>query len=288
MTKAAARTGLIPTFLVAVERCFPRAQRIVNDDFAMRMLPWPAKLFIGLLRLPPLRDGFIGLCEKGDPGIWGGLLCRKRDIDEKLLRASGRIDCVLSLGAGFDTRPLRLPELSRLPFWEVDQRENVDAKVQRLRAALGAIPGHLKLVAADFDHDNLHELLAAQGYSTAARTFIIWEAVTQYLTDAGVHATFAWLAKASPGSRLAFTYVRKGFIDGTDLHGWDTGYRRFVATKVWRFGMEPEMWPAFLERYGWRVVEDLGYDELTARYVAPAGRRLRSTPVERLVYAEKY
>jgi methyltransferase (TIGR00027 family) len=287
VTQAAAQTGLIPTFLVAVEQCFPGAQRIVNDDTAARMLPWPAALFVGLLRLRPVRDRFIRMCEKSDPGIWGGLLCRKRDIDEKLLEARDDVDGVLSLGAGFDTRPFRLPQLSRVPMWEVDQRGNIEAKTQRLRKAFGTIPAHIKLAAADFDNDDLGELLQAQGYSTAARTFIIWEAVTQYLTEAGVRATFAWLAQAATGSRLALTYVRKSFIDGKDLYGWENGHKRFVKTGVWRFGMEPQMWPAFLGDYGWRVVEDLGYDELTARYVAPTGRELRSTPVERLLYAQK-
>jgi methyltransferase (TIGR00027 family) len=287
VTKAAARTGLIPTFLVAVEQCFPRAQRIVNDDMAVRMLPGPAALFVGLLRLRAVRDGLIGLFDKGDPGIWGGLLCRKRDIDDKLLQASGEVDGVLSLGAGFDTRPFRLPQVSSLPMWEVDQRENIEAKALRLRKVFGTMPAHIKLVAADFDADDLGEVLAAHGYSTAVRTFIIWEAVTQYLTEAGVRATFAWLARAAPGSRLAFTYVRKSFIDGTNLYGWESGYKRFVASQVWRFGMEPQMWPAFLADYGWQVVEDVGYDELTARYVAPVGRQLRSTPIERLIYARK-
>jgi O-methyltransferase involved in polyketide biosynthesis len=64
-------------------------------------------------------------------------------------------------------------------------------------------------------------------------------------------------------------------------------YKRFVATKVWRFGMTPEMCPEFLRGYDWRVIEDVGYDELAKRYLAPTGRRLTSTPIERIVFAEK-
>jgi len=51
--------------------------------------------------------------------------------------------------------------------------------------------------------------------------------------------------------------------------------------------MEPEDCPAFLQDYGWRVIEDLGYDELASRYIGPTGRLLASTQVERMVYAEK-
>jgi hypothetical protein len=51
--------------------------------------------------------------------------------------------------------------------------------------------------------------------------------------------------------------------------------------------MEPENCPNFLKGYRWRIIEDVGYDELADKYIVPTGRRLASTPVERMVYAEK-
>jgi O-methyltransferase involved in polyketide biosynthesis len=52
----------------------------------------------------------------------------------------------------------------------------------------------------DFDRDDLRSILAAQGYSATKRTFFVLEAVTQYLVEQGVRATFDWLAKAAPGT----------------------------------------------------------------------------------------
>jgi methyltransferase (TIGR00027 family) len=163
----------------------------------------------------------------------------------------------------------------------------METKEKRLRKALGSIPANTKLVIVDFDCDDLGSILASRGYSVGARTFFAWEAVTQYLTEQGVQLTFAWLALAAQGSHLAFTYVRKNFMTGKTLYGWESGYKRFVATKVWQFGMEPEDCVTLLSGYGWRVIEDVGYDELTSRYIEPTGRGLASTPVERMVYAEK-
>jgi methyltransferase (TIGR00027 family) len=287
MAKAAANTGIMPTVLVAIEQCFPKSQRIIDDPLAARMLPLGARMFVRLLRLPWMRDWLIGLSEKNDPGIWGSLLFRKRYIDEKVEASRSEIEAVVSLGAGFDTRPFRLPTLANVPMWEIDQRENIEAKAKRLRKALGAIPANVKLVTVDFDRDDLDTILASRGYSVRNRPFFVWEAVTQYLTEQGVRATFDWLAKAAPGSRLVFTYVRRSFLTGETLYGWESGYKRFVATKVWLFGMEPQDCGAFLREYGWRVVEDLGYDELGGRYIRLTGRSLTSTPVERMVYAEK-
>ena len=61
-----------------------------------------------------MRDWLMGLSEKSDPGVWGGLLCRKRYIDEKVESSRNEIEAVVSLGAGFDTRSFRLPTLSGL------------------------------------------------------------------------------------------------------------------------------------------------------------------------------
>jgi methyltransferase (TIGR00027 family) len=190
MAKVAARTGIMPMALVAIEQYFPEAERLVNDDLAAWLLPPGAMMFVRLLRLRWLRNWIMGLSEKSNPGIWSGILCRKRYIDEKLAASRNEIEAVVNLGAGFDTRPYRLPGVPHLPVWEIDQRDNIVAKEKRLRKTLGTIPANVRLVRADFDRDDLGLLLAAQGYSGAKPAFFIWEAVTQYLTEPGVRATF--------------------------------------------------------------------------------------------------
>ncbi len=287
MAREAAKTGIMPMALVAIEQYFPKAQHIVDDDLAFRFLPFGGKGFVRLLQPRRVRDWLIGLSEKHNPGIWGGLLCRKRYIDEKVFTSRNEIEALVNLGAGLDTRACRPPVVSRLPVWELDQNESVRAKEKRLHKVFGSIPANIKLVPVDFDRDDPGAVLAAHGYSLRSRTFFIWEGVSQYLTEQGVRATFGWLAKAAPGSRLVFTYVRRSFLEGKDVYGWESGYKQFVASRLWKFGMESADWPAFLRNYGCRIIEDAGYDELASRYILPAGRRLVSTPVERIVYAEK-
>jgi len=103
-----------------------------------------------------------------------------------------------------------------------------------------------------------------------------------------VRATFDFLSCAAPGSRLLFTYVRKDFLDGANLYGWPNGYERFVVTKLWKFGLTPDTCREFLQHYGWRLIEDTAYVDLSEKYIKPAGRQLTATPVERIVDAERY
>ncbi|MGB6063317.1 MAG: hypothetical protein WBG50_00815 [Desulfomonilaceae bacterium] len=87
---------------------------------------------------------------------------------------------------------------------------------------------------------------------------------------------------------MAFTYVRKDFLDGQVTYDQDALFKRYVVkNRVWLFGLVPQGVADFLRPYGWRLVEHLGYEELAERYVKPTGRELASTPIERMVYAEK-
>jgi methyltransferase (TIGR00027 family) len=288
LAKPAAKTGIGPTALVAIEQLFPKNRRIIEDDLAYQILPFGMRAFVWLMRPDFIRDWMIRTTEKSLPGIWGGMMCRKRYIDETLTECIGQIDGLMNLGAGFDTRAYRLPGLSGVPVWEVDQRENIRLKQRRLRKVFGSIPSHARLVSVDFDRGELDKILASHGYSGKMKTFFIWEGVTQYLTETGIRSTFDFLAQAALGSHLAFTYIRKDFLDGRNMYGWQKGYKKFVAKdKFWLFGMDPEAWPAFLKEYDWQVVEDIGAEELAERYIKPSGRALPSIPIERIAHATK-
>lgn len=287
MAKAAAKTAIGPMALIAVEQFYPMEQRVINDILAYRMLPASSRVFVQFLRPNWMRNWIVGLSEKSQPGIWGGLLCRKRYIDDKLVAYPEDTEAIVNLGAGFDSRLFRLPALSNVPAWEIDQPENIQAKMTRLNRVLGRIPSNVNLVSIDFDKEALAATLEAHGYSTDRRTFFIMEAVTQYLTDQGIEEIFDFLGKAATGSRLVFTYVRKDFLDGSSMHGWESGYKRFVSGGIWHYALDPNELPDFLRKYGWALLEDRGYDELADEYLKPSGRKLLSTPVERIVYAEK-
>lgn len=288
MTKKAAQTGVGPTVTVAIEQYFPAKQRLIHDDLAYTILPWGMRAIVWLMRFVPVRNWFIRAAEKSAPGIWAGLMCRKRYIDEKLIAAAAEIEAVVNLGAGSDTRLYRLPAVAQIPAWEVDQPENIKPKQLRLQKIFGQIPNRVKLVSIDFDHEDLETVLASHGYSVDQRTFFVWEAVTQYLTEIGVKTTFAFLAKAARGSRLAFTYVRKDFLKGDNFYEHERLHQQYVVKdKAWLFGWNPDEIAGFLAFYGWHLVEHLGYDALAEKYVKPTGRVSPSMPIELIVYAEK-
>ena len=286
---AAAQTGIGPTAIVAIEQQFPTDQRIIHDDLALGILPVGYRFFVALMRIPAMRSWMVKATEKQARGLWGGILCRKRYIDDRITEAgAGAVEAVVNLGAGYDTRAYRLPVLANMPVWEVDQLVNIQAKQANLQKALGKIPANITLVPTNFIDQELGSVLAAHRFTGDSKTFFIWEAVSQYLTETAVRQTFDFLAQAQAGSQLAFTYVRKDFVEGKNRYGQETLYQQMIVKdKVWHFGFDPEGVAGFLGEYGWRMVEHLGYDELAERYVKPTGRELPSMTIERMVYAEK-
>lgn len=284
----AAQTAFGPMMQVAVEQYEPRERRFVDDDLAASMLPAGQRAIVRALRWPPLRRWAVSAGERAVPGAWTLIACRKRFIDDKLAEALRDIDAVVILGAGLDTRGIRLARRSDIPVFEVDLAVNIARKRAAVQRAVGSVPASVRLMPLDFERDDLFGTLASHGYRTDARTFFIWEGVTQYLTENAVRSTLAALQAATTGSRLAFTYVRDDFIDGTDMYGAEVLYRRFRQRRqVWKFGMDPDDVDAFVGQYGWRVVEQAGPQYYRQHYIEPTGRHLSASDLEWTAYCVK-
>ena len=287
MSKKAADTAASVGAIIAIEQHFPRGERLLDDRLAGRILPLGIKVFVWLMRFAWIRDWMIRSTEKGYPGTWAIFPVRKRYIDAKVTEAS-HLDALVNLGAGLDTLAFRVPTLAKGPVFEVDQPGNIALKRSKLNQAIGKLPEQLRFVSVDFDAQDLGSALATHGYSDNMKTFFVLEAVTQYLTVTGIQTTFDFLAKAQSGSRLIFTYVRKDFVEGRAFYDNEDLYKRLVLKdKVWLFGLDPEEVADFLDGYGWKVLEHIGYEDLADAYIKPTGRELEPLALERIVYAEK-
>jgi methyltransferase (TIGR00027 family) len=272
----------------AIEQYEPPERRLVSDDLALSILPAGQRALVRAMRWPLLRRLTIAAGERAVPGSWSIITCRKRYIDDKLGEALGDIDAVVILGAGMDTRAYRLAHRSDVPVFEVDLPVNIARKKAAVQRAIGGTPASVHLVPLDFEHDDLISTLTGQGYRTDARTFFIWEGVTQYLTEDAVRATLGALRAAASGSRLAFTYVRRDFIDGTNMYDAAILYKRFrQRQQVWKFGLDPNEVPPFIADYGWRLIEQAGPDYFVRHYIEPTGRGLSASQLEWSAYAEK-
>jgi methyltransferase (TIGR00027 family) len=284
----AAQTAFGPMVEAAIEQYEPPYRRLVDDDLAASILPAGQRAVVRAMRWPLLRRLTISAGERAVRGSWSLVCCRKRFIDDKLHEALQDVDAVVILGAGMDTRGLRLARRPDLPVFEVDLPVNIGRKKAAVRRVVGATPASLHLVPLDFERDDLFATLTEHSYRAEARTFFVWEGVTQYLTADAVRTTLAALQAAPAASRLVFTYVRADFVDGRNMYGAQVLYKRFrQRQQVWKFGLDPGDVEAFVGEYGWRLAENAGPDYYRRHYIRPAGRDLAASDLEWTAYCVK-
>jgi methyltransferase (TIGR00027 family) len=215
------------------------------------------------------------------------VVARTRLIDDTIERllAEG-VEQLVVLGAGFDSRAWRIPELRRLRVFEVDHPATQAVKRRALERA-GVPLAHVCFVPVDFARDDLGSRLAAAGYLESRRTLILWEGTTNYLTEPAVDATLRWCARAKPGSILLFTYVHRDII--TNPASFAGSERLFASLERFgerfTFGIHPDELAEFLAERGLALEIDVPCAEFRARYYGDAARGIRGHEFYRVAQA---
>jgi methyltransferase (TIGR00027 family) len=212
-------------------------------------------------------------------GIVGQTVMRSRYADDQLRAAADAgIDQVVMLGSGFDATSVRL-SAPGLRFYEVDHPDTQARKREVLAEhAPAEALDRVTFVPCDFNSERPGERLIEHGFDRTRPAFVNWLAVTWYIPQASVENALRDIAEVTaPGSRLVFDYLHGSVVDGTSGNAGARRSRRRSARvrEPWEFGIEPADVPAWLERFGFDVSEQLSGDELDARYY-PDGNAMYS------------
>ena len=172
--------------------------------------------------------------------------------------AGGATQLVI-LGAGYDGRAWRMPELAGVKVFEVDHPATQGEKRTRL-AELPPASGIVSFVPIDFKLESLGTVLDRAGHNRSSPTCWIWEGVVMYLTRDVMRSTLAGIAhRSAPESTLIVNY--------------HTAHRRFFARLMFRLIGEPQIsaWSreemaADLRSVGFLVREDSGMAEWNDRF----------------------
>jgi methyltransferase (TIGR00027 family) len=257
----------------------PRRKRLFADMLAPCFFGARARKFFRFSRVPLLGHLVTWYIDKKWPGVRPSSLGRTCWIDDQLRDAmQDGADQIVILGAGYDCRAYRLPGIESRRVFELDQQSMIAVKKKCLASKLGALPGHVTYVEVDFDRQDLADVLPAAGFDRTRRTFFIWEGVMHYLTAEAVDKTLRTISSmAPPGSRLVFTYVHRGLLDGTVQFGrlGEIPATLQESGETWKFGLYPEELPGYLAERGLTIVVDASSMEYRARYMGPSGRHMR-------------
>jgi len=183
--------------------------------------------------------------------------------------ANGATQLVI-LGAGYDGRAWRMPELAGVKVFEVDHPATQGDKRARI-AELPPATGSVTFVPIDFAAESLDSVLNRCGHDRMSPTCWIWEGVVMYLTRDVMRATLTAVARRSaPGSTLIVNYHM--------LH------RRWFANVVFQLIGEPQIsaWTpeemsADLKSAGYVVREDSGMLDWNDRFAGGQAKAERGS-----------
>jgi methyltransferase (TIGR00027 family) len=191
---------------------------------------------------------------------------RTTTIDAAVREAvAGGAKQLVILGAGYDGRAWRMPELRGVEVFEVDRPATQEEK-RRHAERLTPVAKAVRFVPTDFKEGTLDAALASAGHSRSITTCWIWEGVVMYLAREVVRATLAEIAaRSAPGSTLIVNYHAPN--------------RRWVAKlALWMIG-EPQIGDRTreemaedLQSAGFTVRDDSGMADWNARFASGKAR----------------
>jgi methyltransferase (TIGR00027 family) len=209
-------------------------------------------------------------------GLAASALCRHRFIDDHLQQAAPDADQVLVLGAGYDSRAYRFAaDLDGRSVFEVDLPPLSRRKAE-IVASYPGLFGHASVVRVEIDFrvDSLAQRLLDAGFARQARTFVVWEGVSMYLTRDAVRATLDALAQlCGPGSTVVMDFWQHagGYGAYGQLRRLGERSVRLIGEPL-EFLIDRTKVPALFAAHDFGVADLADAADMTRRY-ATAGRR---------------
>ena len=272
----------------ALESTYPRERRLFEDPLALRFLSPALRIVAYASNIACVRQGVVKLLDSVWTGARASGVARTRLIDDFLRRGieDGCAQAVI-LGAGYDSRAYRMPELKGLKIFEVDHPSTLRLKKEKMRKASCGC-GHVSYVEIDFLRQPLAQVLGAAGFDGTLPAFFIWEGVTNYLSETAVRQTLRCIGSLAPGTLLAFTYVHRSAIDSPE-ETVKTGVSRLLRKQgePWTYGILPEELPGLLRECGLELLEDIGSVDYRKRYLYSQGTHLDGYEFYRAALAAK-
>jgi methyltransferase (TIGR00027 family) len=178
---------------------------------------------------------------------------------------------VVLLGAGFDCRALRMPELDGSVVYEVDHPATQEHKLATLHKLGAQSPA--RYVTWDFETramDELPEGLVDAGHDPEQPTLTIWEGVTMYLTEAAIDASLRAIADYScPTSQLAMTYQAQAPGEKPSLSMRAVQFAVARLGEPFRWAWDPMALPEYLEERGFALADDVSTPEAADKLLPP-------------------
>jgi len=223
------------------------------------------------------------------PYLRAFMAARSRYAEDELALAVERgVRQYVILGAGFDTFAYRNPyPEGALRVFEVDYPATQAWKRALLEEVDIPLPADLTFAPVDFEKRTLADGLRDAGFDPSLSAFFSWLGVTMYLTAEGLMTTLRFIASAPIGSEVVFDYaISPSLMSPAQRPIFDEMAKRVAAEgEPWKTFFDPAELMKELRAIGFGHVEDMGSEEINARYFKDRIDGLRVGSLARIMSA---
>jgi methyltransferase (TIGR00027 family) len=178
------RTAELVALIRALEYAYYGEKSLLKDKYAARFLSdFYMTIYNRLSILPEFMSFFVN---SASLGLFDFITLRHAFMDDYTRRLAQKVPVAL-LGAGYDSRALRLAQYIRHGIWEFDfpatqRRKKFYLRNERIE---GELPHYCEV---DFMKESLPEIFERSGIPRAA-ALVIWEGVSMYVSEEVVKNT---------------------------------------------------------------------------------------------------
>jgi methyltransferase (TIGR00027 family) len=203
------------------------------------------------------------------------LVARSRHAEDALATAVSRgVRQYVLLGAGLDTFAYRNP-YTQVRVFEIDHPATQQWKRDLLARNHIPTPKTLTYVPVDFEAQQLDLQFLAAGFDRTAPAFFAWLGVVPYLTLPAFRATVGLLASLAAGTGIALDYGQpRSVLPPLEQLAHDSLASRVQSRgEPFQLFFTPQQIAA--ELTGFHTIEDIGRDQINARYFAGRADQLQ-------------
>ncbi|WP_269235423.1 class I SAM-dependent methyltransferase [Flavobacterium flavigenum] len=269
-THKTSRTAQYMALFRALETKRSSNDKLFSDEYAIHFLEAKLRFASRMSKYAIIRKYINNTIEKKIPGALSSGIARTKYIDDLLKSTiNNGVKQVIILGAGFDTRALRLAFLESIPVIEIDHPNTSKFKITTYKSRIGELPKNIEFYQIDFNKQSLEELAEQHNFDFTKPTTVIWEGVTNYLTEDAIKNTFEFIKKFTTNSYVIFTYVHNDVLEnpGSFLGGEQLFIELEKLEEKWTFGFKPEELSDYLKSFDMILLEDMGAIEYRSKYL---------------------
>lgn len=260
---SASGTAEMVCFFRALDLQWDKEKSLIKDEFAQLFLSEKMQQRLPGYADRAKRDRYRRLMMY----LFDWIILRHAAIDN-LVRENGPEMPVVLLGAGYDSRALRLKNFLKHGISEVDFPATAEQK-KKILAQAKIDTAHITFHSADLMQKSLAEILETLGLK-GKQALIVWEGVTMYVSKAVIEQTIRTCATLlAPGSILVADYYNekgKSALSTETIKQKTEAFAKTFKSEPILFSSDPDGIRSLALAQGAKTVSSLTGSDIAAQF----------------------